>query len=393
LIFDGFFPSFDSMFVGRLFKSGKARKGNIIMNKHFYLLGSLFSMTTGLLNAVSLPMKAQSSPPQPQQEAVTTQPKAMITPAVAPRVRDGAGFIFTADFIWWKTNIGGMEYATTGYADGGTVYVPFGSSPKQGQVVQPNFDFEPGFKLGAGLDFAYDGWDLYANYTWLNGETKRNSISSHKGSAALTLIQMVDLYGDVYINELTKESSEWKQHFNVVDLELGRNFFISRHLTLRPHFGLKSAWIDERFKLKCLEVDTKYLDKLTRKQNLWGIGIRAGLNTVWHFSRNWGLYGDIAATGLWSDFHVKFKDKQTYSTTATSANTLNTRYVITEVIPVFELGLGLTYMAWFDDDQYLFQVSAGWEEQVWLDFNHIIDPSRIGNLSLQGLTIKAGFAF
>jgi hypothetical protein len=76
-----------------------------------------------------------------------------------------------------------------------------------------------------------------------------------------------------------------------------------------------------------------------------------------------------------------------------SPTTLNTRQVITEVIPVLELGLGLTYMAWFDNDEYLFQVSAGWEEQVWLDFNHFINTFRNGNLSLQGLTVKVGFAF
>jgi hypothetical protein len=363
------------------------------MKKHFYLLGSLFLISSGFLNALQRQQPTRKPQQQQQPESVTTQPKAMITPSVAPKVRDGAGLIFTADFIWWKTNISGMEYATSGVVDVGFIDVPFGKSTKRGHVSQPNFDFEPGFKVGAGLDFAYDGWDLYANYTWLNGDTERNSISSHRGKGARTLLPIVHDFGFDSTVNIGKEKSQWRQHFNVVDLELGRNFFISRHLTLRPHFGLKSAWIHEKLKLQYVENDPLFTGEQTRKQTLWGIGTRAGLNTVWHFSRNWGLYGDIAATALWSDFHIKAKDKETNKVLLVSPTTLNTKEVITEVTPLFETGIGLTYMAWFDNDQYLLQVAAGWEEQIWLDFNHFIDFNRTGNLSIHGLTVKVGFAF
>jgi hypothetical protein len=359
------------------------------MKKHCFLLSSLFSISTGLLLAEQPNKQTQQQP-----ASVTTQPKGMITPAVAPKVRDGVGLIATADFIWWKTNISGMEYATSGAADGGN-FVPFGASTKRGHVNQPNFDFEPGFKIGLGLEFAYDGWDLYADYTWLNGDTEHNSLSAHRGNGATTLFPIVLDTGTISTLPITKESSRWRQHFNVLDLELGRNFFISRRLTLRPHFGLKSAWINEKWKLEFTGSGSIVDGSQKRKQSLWGIGTRAGLNTVWHFAKNWGLYGDIAVTALWSDFHVKAKDSTELdvSPPIPSMTNLNTREVITEVIPVIETGIGLTYMTWFDDDEYLFQISAGWEEQVWLDFNHFVDFNRSGNLSIQGLTIKAGFAF
>ena len=365
------------------------------MKKQFYLLSSLFSISAGLLNAQPTLLNVQQKQnrqPQSQSESATVQPKGMITPSVAPRVRDGAGLIFTADFIWWKTNISGMEYAANGVIDNG-IFVPLGTSTKRGHVNQPNFDFEPGFKVGAGLDFAYDGWDLYANYTWLNGDTERNSISARSRKGATTLFPIIDALSNPTTVDIAKEKSKWRQNFNVLDLELGRNFFISRRLTLRPHVGLKSAWIREKWKLKFVENNEVFKDFQQRKQTLWGLGTRAGLNTVWHFSRNWGLYGDIAATALWSDFHVKAKDRVTNPSIGSSTTTLHTKEVITEVIPVFETGLGLTYMAWFDDEQYLFSVSAGWEEQIWLDFNNFVDYSRSGNLSVHGLTIKLGFAF
>lgn len=374
------------------------------MKKQYYLLGSILTFTAMAANADELIAQSQkdkqskNKKQQQQREFVTTQPKAMITPTVAPRVRDGVGLILTADFIWWKTTISNMSYATTGVVDGGT-FVPLGSSTKMGHVVEPDFDFQPGFKFGAGLDFAYDGWDFYADWTWLNTDAEKNSIHARSGDGATTLFSLVEQDGTINTVNISKESSVWRQHFDVIDFELGRNFFISRRLTLRPHFGLKTAWIHENWKLKFTEVDklvdpTKALQK--RKQKLWGIGTRAGLNTVWHFCKNWGLYGDIAATALWSDFHVKAKDRVIVSGSATfpePVNTFKTRQVLTKITPVFETNIGLTYMYWFNKDEYLLQFSAGWEEQIWLDFNNFVDFERTGNLSVHGLTVKAGFAF
>ncbi len=65
--------------------------------------------------------------------------------------------------------------------------------------------------------------------------------------------------------------------------------------------------------------------------------------------------------------------------------TLNTKEGRQEIIPVVEAGLGLTYMTWFSDDNYMFSLKAGWEEQLWLSVDN--------NLSLHGFTLKVGFAF
>jgi hypothetical protein len=66
------------------------------------------------------------------------------------------------------------------------------------------------------------------------------------------------------------------------------------------------------------------------------------------------------------------------------------------VIPVIEAGLGATYMVWFANERYLLTLKAGWEEQIWLNYNrNILSPieSSSGSLTLQGLTFKVGLAF
>jgi hypothetical protein len=53
-------------------------------------------------------------------------------------------------------------------------------------------------------------------------------------------------------------------------------------------------------------------------------------------------------------------------------------------------------MFWFNDDKCLFYTKAGWEEQIWVDYNQIIQlitSPKCGDLSLQGLTIEVGFTF
>jgi hypothetical protein len=44
----------------------------------------------------------------------------------------------------------------------------------------------------------------------------------------------------------------------------------------------------------------------------------------------------------------------------------------------------------------MFDLAAGWETQVWFNQNNFIflmNNNAPGNLSLQGFTLKAGFAF
>ncbi|MBS0604475.1 MAG: hypothetical protein JSS60_05490 [Verrucomicrobia bacterium] len=364
----------------------------------------LFVLT---MTSVSAESASNEEPRKPK--GVTTQPTRVITPPQAPKVPHGVNGFVTADFIYWRTTVDNYQYAASGVAivgDDGVTPVP---PHKRGETPSPGFDFQPGFKVGAGLKFAHDGWDLYANYTWLNPETFKDSLSSSSG----------DIVGpaDPYYGSptLSKVKDRFQQTFNVLDLELGRQFFLSKYLTLRPYFGLKSAWINQTQKnfLTVFNNDTNGLGvnsfsvpngetitNLIQKQKLesWGIGIRAGIAPVWYFIKNFGLYGNLAVSGMWTTFqnHSKtsFKgtitDPTTGAVSSVSGVTANIGRSFHTVTPVIELGLGLTYMAFFHQDAYALTVSAGWEEQMWIGFNGGFPG---GSMSQQGFTFKAGFEF
>lgn len=350
------------------------------MNQPWKLLLAITSLSSLSLFADS---HDQTSNAMYEPEGVTTNPKELITPPVAPRVTHGADVFLTADFIWWKSQISGLEYAT------------IGSKSKE-----LPFQFEPGFKVGLGVDMAHDGWDLYAQYTWLNTPKHSNhlSVPGHLGFSTLVSAFSTPTIGALSVIPTSSASASRKASFNVLDVELGRNFFISKRLTLRPNFGLKFAWLDEHIHFH-YNGNTTYTTIATAdshfKQYLFGVGGRAGLNTVWHFSPCWGLYGDVALTALWGKFNDKVRIKLLTSGQTESVETSNVHEKSQYVIPVIEYGIGLTYMTWFYDESYMFSLKAGWEEQIWVHYNQLLNvPSKYnGDLSMQGLTIQAGFAF
>jgi len=261
-----------------------------------------------------------------------------ITPAAGPRVAHGADVFLTADFIYWKAT-----------QDGLSVTDLIGSS-----IITPNFKWEPGFKVGLGLNLSHDGWDVYAQYTWLHS-------SSHKNAT----------------------SGDWHLHFNVIDLELGRNFYVSQFLTIRPHFGLKGTWQEQGI----TGASTAYTTFLaTQKQDTWGLGISSGLNTAWHFTTSWSIFGDIAWSAMWTHYNAATTDF------SPSLKLKGDNYRIRNVA---EFELGLRWETWFYDDNYHLAIEAGWEEQIWSNYGSFIRLSNDGqsDLSLHGLNLKFRFDF
>lgn len=336
---------------------------------------------------------------QPEEELIQSQPT--ITPSAAPYISEGSDVFATFDFIWWKTAISGTEYAFTGTTDNGN-FVAFGSSTGSGRVKRPELDFEPGFKLGLGVNFEHDGWDLYANYTFLSGPNEKNSVAAATGTGAGALTYTTFNTGVAQTLTVASDSCKWDQDFNVVDLELGRNFFISRFLTLRPHAGFKTGWLLDKGVFTIVpnpvQDGTNAANRIsainsTRSQHLWGLGIRWGMDTGWHVTKNWSFYADFAFTTLWSDFHIKNTDYVTEAVTG-KTNTLNTKETLQTVMPVIEAGLGLAYITWWDQNRYRFQFQGGWEEQVWLDYNHFMYLGQAGgSFTVQGLTLKGMLTF
>jgi hypothetical protein len=331
----------------------------------------------------------------------TTQPMNQITPPANPMVTHGADPYITADFIWWRMQEDGLDYSFGG------VSPAVGTDASKGYVHQPRFRYEPGFKVGFGLKFKHDGWDFYGNYTWLHTNFEDTEKTSHPStnSSLLSNYQVIgaaNAQGPAFAIIGDKAKAEWAMHLNVLDLELGRNYWISQWLTLRPHFGMKFSWNDQDYNVKYDGLSstspaasqlTNANIKLDNDLDQWAVGLRTGLDAAWYMWKKWCIFGEFAISAIWNDFDIKRKDTvQTATTEYVGLNIKRSSHSVTEVL---ELALGLRFETAFHNDDYLFMLQAGWEEQIWFDQNQFffISDDSAKNLTFEGLTIKAGFDF
>ena len=318
-----------------------------------------------------------------------------ITPPAPALATHWADPFVTAEYIYWKAEETGLQYAVSGLAPSATT-----TTDEHGSIHDPDFHYDSGFKVGVGLKFKHDGWDLYANYTWLFSDGNGSSVEREDGEESLQPLYNVAYDGSSTASDMAKAEGDWSLHFNVLDVELGRNFFISPRLTLRPHFGLKFAWLDQDMQIEYEDAKNFANSSINElhhhfDEDQFGVGIRTGLNTAWYMWNKWSIFGNFAATALYSDFDTHRKTE--FQNAALGKNTLmHFSYDPHIITPVLEFALGLRFETNFSKSDHQFMIQAGWEEQIWFDENQFTNLTRFstsGNLTLQGLTVKAGYAF
>lgn len=315
-----------------------------------------------------------------------------ITPPVGPYVKGGYNVYTTLEFIYWKAIQEGLNYADTGVA-----VVP-GTSASSGKVHRPDFPWKPGFKVGIGYYLPHDGWDFYANYTWLHSSGTDRASSSIGNMVAIGLT-FPGLSSQ--ISQITSARSHWDLQFNSIDLELGRNFYLSRFLAVRPFGGLKFTWQDQ-------EVSNRYrANQVTfgavtqpgtarskHHQDVWGVGIRLGGNGNWYFYRSWSIATKVAFSGVWLDYKNMRKDR--FKQNGAPFRVINNIKKDTDAIKaVMELFLGLHGEWWFQNQRYHLALQGGFDEQLWINFGEFISffTQGHGDFSMCGLTVKARFDF
>lgn len=347
-----------------------------------------------------------------------------ITPNATPIVEGGVDMYVELDYILWHVNQGGLAYAQEN--------VPGVSSPiisnnelMPGNVVSPGFTFNSGFKVGVGLDTDYDGWGVGLTYTWLYSKATSNFGFSDTldQPSSLTLWEsnfsvLPATQNDLAIFQVSAENgnAKWSFYFNAIDLDLGRAFFISPHLILRPHFGVKGTWMKQSYNILYNQegvtaligpigknqqayVLAQEVYKIRNIQHAWGVGPRVGLDTTWMFARYMSCFAELSLAGLWGQFTdtrvdtSNVMDLISLNKVVQEYIALNNRAKFTQLMPVIEMQIGFRYDRWLNGAQYRFRLQVGWESQTWLDQNHFIKQGIYGDLGLQGLTANLRLDF
>jgi len=283
----------------------------------------------------------------------------------APYLHTG-GFAAEADFIYWRVDEEGLDYVLTSNGSSSTFH-------------RPEISWDPGFKFGAGYTWGdQDFWDLFLRWTHLNTHQQ----GEKKASSAL-----IPVWSPTVLGQALKSSVDWKVRYNTLDLELGRNYFVSKTLALRPYIGMRAAAILQHYEAKY------FLSAHMKAQNNFrGIGARAGTLLRWHFTQDWSVIGAVAGSLLYGSFdlHQKVDDfgfKDEFSKVATN----------------LEASLGFEWEYFFCDDDYRVAISVAYEFSEWFSQNrmkqfNLIEGvttvgSQNGDLGLQGGTFQVRFDF
>lgn len=266
-------------------------------------------------------------------------------------------------------------------------------------IIQ-SFDFHPGFKIGAGMSFKRDDWALYGEYT----RFKADESAGYDVGINFQFQENYLLSTPLNLNSnfvFKSVKSKWHLSFDMLDLELSRPFYVGQKVVFEPHFGLNGGWIDQRFNLSGVAQFSSVKDNdfnilANFKQDSWLIGPRAGLDSKWMISCYLRVFANVAA----SLYYQKFEIKNNSSRFDIFPGILNgteqnfVKYEISRIIPSAELCLGLGYGKYFFDNQWYFDLCAGynfiyfWHQGQFVNADSPLNYTAQGNPP-QGVTVSA----
>ncbi len=328
---------------------------------------------------------------------------AMVNPPGRPQVRDGADLFFTADWLIWQGHENGLGYAVKTKEVQSLETALYNSSTKN-----LHFDWDFGFRLGLGYNLPHDGWDLSAGWTWFHNNA---SGSAYPYSGVLFSANPFEPQEDEVTGGYESVTSNLSIKLNMIDLDLGREFFVSKWMTLRPFMGLRTAWVRQHLNTDSIgplpltgsNVTTDSINS-SDKSNYWGLGLRAGLGTQWGVGHGISFYGNAAASLLNGFFKTSNYDYSNYIDGTHNDSVTNTNsFRVGRVIAEFAMGLRWDTM--FADDRAHFGIQAGWEQLMFFgqnQFQHFYGTefanagsyfANQGDLTFQGWTLAIRFDF
>ena len=296
--------------------------------------------------------------------------------------REESAFVFSADFLYW--------YPSEEVNDIWASVLSIGFDTSALSTPGFNFEWNYGFRLGAGYGLVYDQWDTTFYWTWFRTDTNR-SISSQANTIVSPEFDAAFLTG----NTVQSMKGNWGLLFNMFDWELGRSYWVSRCLSLRPFLGVKGGWINQSIHVNYYDLTlsgqlfpTNNSGKERLKNNFWGVGSLGGVNTKWNV-RTLGCYclnffGDFSMATMWGQWACA----DVFKSTVPQTSSIKTKNSPLGAL-MFRGFVGIGWGADFCSSQ--FAARLGFETQLWLNQLRIstFQIQRLhGDLTLQGLTFN-----
>ena len=325
--------------------------------------------------------------------------------SAAPPFKSGWGIIAFGDWLYWRANEEGLNYAVQSLEFAGRGFGPgIATRGIDGKVHHISPGYHSGFRIGASAVLPWDKWDLQLYWTSYHNDSD-SSVKQKPLQVAWPILLNIN-----NIPLALSAKADWKIHFNVLDLELGRSFFVAKHLSIRPFIGFEAAWIKQNLNADYFNITLFQFGQVfpgddisSRTRNHFsGYGLRGGLNTKWPLFWGISLMGNVSFSLLCSDFDISQYEKNIHGSPRTSLK--DDLHLTSQSLQMFA---GICWEWQFMKNRCYFNLHAGWEQQIWFDQNQMnifLNDSSLranvgntinqqGDLTLSGLTLGAAFGF
>lgn len=305
---------------------------------------------------------------------------------------DGYGWFLSADALVWRL------YDSSDAVGLAVSNPAVNMDAVQGSMRHAEFDWAWGFRTAIGYFAEHDKWDTNFGFTWYQTDASRG-ISASGPSVAATE------YGNpetvLNAGTYTHSSTKWKVHYYDLVWELGRNFFVSKYLAVRPHAGIRTSWFYEHRNVGLSTATQVDKFNIYDRNNYWGIGPRVGLDGTWWFGRHFNMFSSLSAALLWGRFKVLSTSQEFGQTTLAD----DVRGGKSGMVPNMQFAIGLGYDSNFLDDTFNFALRISYDALCYWGENQMLTWASNGvgsnssshhvnaDKTMQGFSAKFVFSF
>lgn len=275
----------------------------------------------------------------------------------------GQGFI-SAGLIYWRAYEGGLN-TCSGVETTDVVANERVISTFSGRSRDPDFNWNPGFRIAAGYQLACSNWGFGADWTHFH--------SHERGSNHV----------------------RWDLNYDEIDLVVGYDYELGRCFKLVPYAGLRAARIDQKVRSGDFHSSSSSSFSLSssdlitfhhHKQKFSGLGPVLGVEGVWDIGCGFSAYANGSVSWLYGKFNIRFIDDEEF---ALGENHCKLRKHLDAVVTAADAGFGVRWKTCFCGNMELY-LQLGFEHHIYYEYNRI---GCCGDLSLDGLNFTAAIGF
>jgi hypothetical protein len=319
---------------------------------------------------------------------------------MTPNQKKWAGY-FDLDFLYWKPYSDSLDFGVS-YLD--YFFNATNVYRNNGDVKHADFPWKPGARISGGI--SSDSWDGKASWTYFESEGTREAFGQNYNPMfgdGLRAIRLFKIWGNGSRNQSYQCDllrARYRILLNNIDLDVGKSFSLSKHWSIRPSFGAKGVYLQQKMHVRAELAADEDFSRVHIVNRYLGAGLRAAAETRFLFNRHFFLFAKGAGSLLDGRYLLKLLDIFNQPGLITEPIRSENRFDRNAVRVCFELSLGGNVAWTFNREKAAILLGAAYELQLWPEqfalpqiyrtFNYV---RQAGDVSFHGLALNSSFVY